>query len=72
MEQEIKMKESLDELLKWAYNKGQAFYRKDYYGASEDEDQEWIHYYEADYQEEINKFLDYWNPEGSPGRDKSL
>ncbi len=35
----------LTNLLSLAYDKGQAYYRKDFFGASEDEDQEWDDYY---------------------------
>lgn len=37
--------------------KGQAYYRKDHYGASEDEDQDWDHYEEEAFQAQIKRFI---------------
>jgi hypothetical protein len=51
--------ERLDSLLHSAYSKGQAYYRLDKYGASEDDDQDWDHYEEGDYVMEIQAFLSY-------------
>lgn len=51
------LEERLKVLLDWSYMKGQAYYRKDNYGASEDEDRDWDHYEEEAFQAQIKRFI---------------
>lgn len=62
MEEKVQvMKQDLDDLLQWAYDRGQAYYRKDKFGSAEDEDMEWDACYEDDYQGQIRRFLDLYS-----------
>lgn len=57
MKSPFTLEERLKVLLDWSYMKGQAYYRKDHYGGSEDEDQDWDHYEEEPFQAQIKRFI---------------
>ena len=56
-------KKELEELLDYTWDKAQAYYRKDKFGASEDEDQEWDESYEEGYQDRKYAFMEKYGTE---------
>lgn len=51
------IKKDLTALLEMAYSKGQAYYRKDRFGSSEDDDMEWEFGMERQYKKHVKEFL---------------
>lgn len=51
------LEERLKVLLDWSYMKGQAYYRFDTCGTTEDEKADWDHYEEEGFQAQIKRFI---------------
>lgn len=62
--EQIQFLKDLDELLNSTYSKAQAYFRKEHYGASEDEDQEWDSCYEKEYKKMKRDFIMKYQPVG--------
>lgn len=62
----------LEQLIEWGYAAGQAFYRKDKFGSSEDEDQEWEDSFKPEFDRLIEEFCKEYGPDDYNGCMTSL